>query len=74
LLEFGGQRSFAKDSARNSSVEFHRLAEGRSKSVDFGPITQPFQNAAARDGGDSGGQEATTRAAPEPGNRFALNS
>src|SRR6266403_4796301 len=24
LLEFGRQRSFAKDSARNSSVEFHR--------------------------------------------------
>src|SRR5262249_5318858 len=38
-FEFGRQRSFAKDSASNSGVEFHRLAEGRSESVNSGLIT-----------------------------------
>src|SRR5258708_34613527 len=54
-FEFGSQRSFAKDSASNSGIEFHRLAEGRSQSVNFGSITQPFPNAAAGNGGNSGG-------------------
>jgi hypothetical protein len=74
LLEFGRQCSFAKDSASNSGVEFHRLAEGRSESVNCGPIIQPFPNAAAHHGSYSGGQEATAGAALEFRNRFATFS
>jgi len=50
LLKFGRQCSFAKESAREFCVEFHRLAEGRSKSVSFGPIVEPFPNTATREG------------------------
>src|SRR6266478_3945202 len=55
LFEFGRQCSFAKNSARHSSVEFPRLSVWRSKSVAFGPIIHPFPDAAVRHGGDSGG-------------------
>jgi hypothetical protein len=73
LLEFVRQRSFSKESARNSSVALHRLAEGRAESVNFGPTIQPFPDAAARDGGYSGREEAAARPALEFRNRFTLN-
>src|SRR6202008_5113941 len=69
-FEFGRQCTFAKDSASNSGVEFHRLAEGRSESVNCGPIIQPFPHAAAGNGGNSGGEEATAREALAARQRF----
>src|SRR5260370_891257 len=50
-FEFGRQRSFAKDSASDSGVEFHRLAEGGSESVNSGLIIQPFPHAGPGHGG-----------------------
>jgi len=37
-LEFGRERSFVKDSARDPGVKFQHLAEWRSESINFGPI------------------------------------